>query len=120
MLKEPKITESNSGPSPGAYGELSNWFEERPKWLQEAAGLLLTEGRPADEGIDALLDKCLREVDSEDTITAPALPVDAFHAQSASALRICSIGNVKGINALAPRSPLDFGTDNMAVVYGAN
>ena len=100
--------------------DLNTWFAGRPKWLQEAASLLLTKGRLVDEDVDALFDKCLREVDSEDTTVAAAFPTDAFHAQSASALRLCSIGNVKGINALAPRSPLDFGPDNMAVVYGGN
>ncbi len=100
--------------------DLNTWFADRPKWLQEAASLLLTKGRLADEDVDALFRKCLREVDSEDTTAAAAFPTDAFHAESASALRLCSIGNVKGINALAPRSPLDFGPDNMAVVYGGN
>jgi len=121
MVKEPKITESNSVPSLEAHSDLGTWFNERPDWLQEAAGLLLTKGRLVDEDVDTLLDKCLREVDSEDTTTVPGFPADAFHAPSASLLRLCSIGNVKGINALAPRSPLDFGTDDdMAVVYGGN
>jgi len=88
--------------------------------MQEAAGVLLSKGRLGDEDINALLDKCLREVDSEDTAQAAPFPADAFHPQSASALRLCAIGNVKGINALAPRCPLDFGPDNMAIVYGGN
>lgn len=100
--------------------DLNAWFRDRPKWLQEAAGLLLTKGRLADEDIDALHDNCLREVESDGTPTAASFPADAFHAQSASTLRLCTIGNVKGINALAPRCPLDFGPDNMAVIYGGN
>lgn len=100
--------------------DLNAWFKDRPRWLQEAASLLLTKGRLAEEDITALLDKCLQEVDSEDPATVASFPADAFHAQSASALRLCTIGNVKGINALAPRRPLDFGSDNMAVVYGGN
>lgn len=49
--------------------DLKAWFKDRPKWLQEAAGLLLTKGRLADEDVDALLDKCLREVGLKDTAT---------------------------------------------------
>ena len=100
--------------------DLNAWFKDRPRWMQEAASLLLTKGRLAEEDIVALLDRCLQEVDSGCPATAASFPADAFLAQSASALRLCTIGNVKGINALAPRSPLDFGLDNMAVVYGGN
>ena len=100
--------------------DISTWFASRPKWLQEAASLLLSKGRLAGEDVDALLDKCLERNDSEDTTAAAPFPADAFHAQSASSLRLCTIGNVKGINALAPRNPLDFGSGNMAVVYGGN
>ena len=100
--------------------DLNAWFKDRPRWMQEAASLLLTKGRLAEENIVALLDRCLQEADSGGTATAASFPADAFLAQSASALRLCTIGNVKGINALAPRCPLDFGLDNMAVVYGGN
>lgn len=100
--------------------DLSAWFKERPKWLQEAASLLLTKGYLADQDVEALLDRCLQEVDSQDAVTLTSFPADAFRAQYASALHLRTIGNVKGINALAPRSPLDFGTNNMAIVYGGN
>ncbi|WP_405243574.1 AAA family ATPase [Lentisalinibacter salinarum] len=100
--------------------DLNTWFSGRPKWLQEAASLLLTKGRLADKDVDTLFDKCLREVDSGDTTTEASFPTDAFGLQSESALHLCSIGSVKGINALAPRSPLEFGSDNMTVVYGGN
>ena len=100
--------------------DLNAWFKDRPRWMQEAAILLLTKDRLAEQDIVALLDRCLQEADSEGPATAASFPADAFLAQSASALRLCTIGNVKGINALAPRCPLDFGLDNMAVVYGGN
>ena len=100
--------------------DLGSWFKERPKWMQEAACLLLTKGRLANEDFDALADKCMREAGTEDPTAAASFPADPFHAQNTSPLRLCTIGNVKGINALAPRSPLDFGPGNMAVVYGGN
>jgi len=100
--------------------DLNTWFKGRPKWLQEAASLLLKKGCLVDEDIDALLDKCLGEADGENISPNSPFPSDAFNTQSASALRLCAIGNVKGINALAPRNPLDFGMDNMVVVYGGN
>lgn len=100
--------------------DLKSWFKDRPKWLQEAARRLFTKGRLAEDDFDNLLDKCLQDVDSEDTTSAASFPAEVFHAEHTSSLRLCTISNVKGINALAPRSPLDFGPDNMAVVYGGN
>lgn len=99
---------------------LSAWFKDRPQWLQEATCLLLTKGRLTDKDIDALLDKCLREADSEGSTATASFPADTFHTHSASSVRLCTIGNVNGINALAPRTPLNFGPDSMAVVYGGN
>ena len=100
--------------------DLNDWFKDRPRWMQEAASLLLTKGRLAEEDIVALLDSCLQEADSGSSASAASFPADVFLAQGASALRLCTIGNVKGINALAPRSPLVFGPDNMVIVYGGN
>ena len=99
--------------------DLNAWFANRPMWLQKAATLLLKKGHLSDKDIDFLLDTCLREVDTEDTTAAPYL-VDAYRAQNTLPLRLCEIGNPKGINALAPRTPLDFGPGNLAVVYGGN
>lgn len=104
----------------GLITDLGAWFKDRPRWMQEAANLLLAKGRLAEEDIVTLVDRCLQEADSGGPATAASFPADAFLAQSVSALRLCTIGNVKGINALAPRSPLDFGLGNMAVVYGGN
>lgn len=100
--------------------DLTTWFKDRPRWLQEAANLLLTKGVLTDEVVDILLAKCLREANSEDSTVAVAFPTDAIYPQNASPLHLCSISNVKGINALAPRSPLDFGQSNLAIVYGSN
>lgn len=99
---------------------LNTWFGARPKWLQEAASLLLAKGRLAADDVDALLGKCIREVGTEDATAAAPFPANAFHAHNRSPLRLCTIGNVKGINALAPRNPLEFGPGNIAVVYGGN
>ncbi|MEW5978337.1 MAG: AAA family ATPase [Acidobacteriota bacterium] len=100
--------------------DLNAWFNDRPKWLQKAAGLLLMKSRLADEDIDSLLENCLQEAESEDTSKAASFSADALHAQNASTLSLYTIGNVRGINALGPRCPLDFGQGNMSVIYGGN
>lgn len=100
--------------------DLNTWFKGRPKWLQEAANMLFKKGHLEAGDIDALLDRCLREANLEDAATLASFPANAFHAQNVLPLRLRAIGNVKGINALAPRSPLDFGSGQMAIVYGSN
>jgi hypothetical protein len=35
-------------------------------------------------------------------------------------VRLQSVGEIKGIDKLNPRRPLDFGTSNLGVVYGRN
>lgn len=49
--------------------DLKGWFKDRPRWMQEAAGFFLTQGRLADGDTDTFLEKCLREIGLEDTAT---------------------------------------------------
>lgn len=95
--------------------DLSAWFKDRPKWLQEAAGLLVTKGRLAKEYLNALLDRCLRQIRSEDTTAAASFPVDTFQAQSLLPLRLSGIGDVICV-ACNPRTlhPNVFAGDGVA------
>jgi len=68
--------------------ELNGWFKDRPRWVQEAASLLLTKGCLAEEDIAALLDMCLQDADLEYPATAPSFPADSFHAHNASTLHL--------------------------------
>lgn len=100
--------------------ELVTWFQGRPKWLQEAARLLLANSRLSDDDIANLRTKCVLEAAGRDMAEVGPFPADAFIAESVTSLRLCSIGNLSGINALAPRKPLNLGPDNLVVIYGGN
>jgi len=101
--------------------DLSDWLKKQPKWMQEAAGLLVKKGSLEDAEISTLLDKCLQEVDTKCPPTVVSFPADVSAPQHTPALRLCTISNVKGINALAPKNPLDFKfPNNLVVVYGTN
>ncbi len=102
------------------FSDLNNWFKQRPAWLQEAASVLLRKGSLADEDVETFFGKYLQEVQSPSAQAAVSFPADAFQTQAGAALRLCSISNVQGINALAPRQPLDFGAGDISIVYGAN
>ena len=47
--------------------DLKAWFSARPKWIQDAARVLLTKGRLAAEDLDALHQMCLDEVDADES-----------------------------------------------------
>jgi hypothetical protein len=100
--------------------ELIPWFLGRPKWLQEAALLLLANGRLAEGEIDNLTSKCMLEAAGNNMPALAPFPANTLINECVSPLRLCSIEEPNGINALAPRKPLDLGPDNLVVIYGGN
>jgi len=100
--------------------ELEAWFRERPKWLQDAAHRLVQHGILTEQDFSDLLAICMREVDGE-AVTFEGLPAGALSIRDTTEpLRLMSIGNVQGINALAPTRPLEFGNTPLCIVYGRN
>jgi len=103
-----------------AMAALAEWFKERPKWMIKAANRLLEKGDLENQDIIDLAELCKKEAVGELDVAEPIMSGHAFGVTSTKKLRLCSIGNVQGINALAPKKPLDFGTGNLAIVYGQN
>ena len=106
----------------GLSDSLIEWFSERPNWLQIAATRLLERGQFAvtDEIITEFVELCLQEADGNLTEKPHPFPASTYFQSATDNLRLCSISNVKGINALAPKKPLEFGKGNFTVVYGNN
>ncbi|MDY0039024.1 MAG: AAA family ATPase [Desulforhabdus sp.] len=73
-----------------------------------------------DKDISELTTLCQREADVKLPKTTYSFSASAFFQGAAGNLRLCSISDVEGINALAPRKPLEFGEGNITVVYGNN
>jgi len=100
--------------------ELEKWFQDRPKWLQDAARRLVHNGTLVDKDYAELLSICLAESLSQ-SVSFSGIPSGALViADATKPLRLESISDVKGINALAPSKPLEFGTTSLCVVYGRN
>ena len=99
---------------------LPQWFSLRPKWLQFAAKHLLEKGEFSTEDVSEFASMCLREADGKLAGTDYSFSATAFSPSATSDLRLCSISDVKGVNALAPTKPLEFGQGNISVVYGYN
>ncbi len=99
---------------------LSKWFSERPNWLQVAANQLLNKGKLEDKDISELAILCQEEADGKQDESSCSFPPSAFSYELTGTLRLCSISEVEGVNALAPQKPLKFGKSNISVVYGEN
>ncbi len=101
-------------------GLLSKWFSERPKWLQIAATRLFQQAELTDKEVNDISKLCQQEVEGKIPNTSCSFPASAFSQGTTGFLRLCSISNVEGVNALAPKKPLEFGKGNITVVYGYN
>ncbi|KZB71041.1 MULTISPECIES: AAA family ATPase [Thalassospira] len=100
--------------------DLSRWFSGRPQWLQVAATKLIENSVLHDQDIDELATICRQEVSGALPKKTHSFPENAFPQGEAGTLRLCSISDIEGVNALAPRKPLEFGTSNITIVYGNN
>jgi hypothetical protein len=99
--------------------EIREWLLTQKDWLQEAADRLLKQGMLAG---DDLKDVCtILKSQVGQTITKHRNFDGLVDAPNAgSELRLVSIGDVQGIENLAPRQPLTFGNGNLTVIYGHN
>jgi hypothetical protein len=100
--------------------ELEAWFQDRPKWMQDAARRLVLNGSLSEEDITDLLTICNAEavgpkVDFKG-LTAGSLSV----VDTTRKLHLKSIADVRGINALLPSKPLELGEAPLCIIYGRN
>jgi energy-coupling factor transporter ATP-binding protein EcfA2 len=99
---------------------LTKWFSERPQWLQIAATRLLQQSELTDKDVSELVNLCQQEAEGKLPKTTSFFPATAFSQSATGSLRLCSISEVEGVNALAPKKPLEFGKGNITIVYGNN
>lgn len=100
--------------------DLNKWVSERPQWLQIAATRLLQQSELTENDISELAKLCQQEADGKLSKTTCSFPATAFSQGAAGSLRLCSISEIEGVNALAPKKPLEFGKGNITIVYGNN
>lgn len=100
--------------------ELEAWFQERPKWMQDAAYRLAKNGAINDNDIKQLLVICNAEAACQ-KVDFNCLPSGSLGViDTPQPLRLKCIANVQGINALSPSKPLNFGETPLCIVYGRN
>ncbi|HET6456432.1 MAG TPA: AAA family ATPase [Armatimonadota bacterium] len=99
--------------------EIIGWLHQQPDWLQDTAERLHDSGSLSEADIDQLVARLKSEEGQKVTTSRRFESLDSA-SQSAAELRLLSLGDIKGIESLAPRRPLDFGAGNLVVVYGPN
>jgi len=100
--------------------EIEKWFQDRPKWLQDAAHRLVQNGELTEQDFDDLIAMCVAE-SSGQTVAFTSIAAGSLSVQDTSKpLKLDFISDVKGINALSPTKPLGFGNTPLCIVYGPN
>ena len=101
--------------------EFEAWLRTLPVWLQKAQSIYSQRGTILDEDLQELVIICKQEAEH---VNSPArLQSDLEEAPSPAVghnLRLTTLSEIKGINRLAPKKPLDLGEENLVVVYGPN
>ncbi|MFC1601806.1 AAA family ATPase, partial [Candidatus Sumerlaeota bacterium] len=104
---------------------LESWFSRKcPQWVQDAARRLLERADVTDEDIKDLVVLCKKEagihVDQMEGVGFRAIPTGALgRTDNEANLVLNSISDLKGINALAPKKPLEF-DPQLTIIYGPN
>lgn len=105
--------------------ELESWFAERPKWLQHAAQHIIQNGDINENDLNELITLCKAEsgiADSSSALRPPvSIPKGSFQScGNKVTLQLNAISDLIGINALAPRKPLEFSLGPLTIIYGQN
>jgi ABC-type Mn2+/Zn2+ transport system ATPase subunit len=103
---------------PDASNDLASWLGNQHPWMQEAASRILS-GPLADSDVQDLVR--IMETPVDGTTRLPrAAPAFMSAVPAGDVLRLTSIGEIEGIDTLAPHEPLAFGSGNLTVIYGGN
>lgn len=99
--------------------EIIEWVHDQPYWVQLAVSQLCANQEITDDLVDNLL-AALKTADGQSKDHKIDLP-SLLKARSTSVgdIRLLSVGDIEGIDALAPRSPLPF-DQKLSVIYGNN
>lgn len=95
--------------------DVTVWLEKQHAWLQEAAIRLQGDKQLSRDDINDLIN-----IITGETKVSPDLSKIAIQTSKPNAVSLLSLENVKGIDRLNPRKPLEFSPDGLSVVYGRN
>lgn len=108
----------------GALG-LEQWFKNQHQWWQDAARRLIEKRELSSTDLNELTLLCKSEAGipqpEGSRLQARGIPMGALTAADPSRkFSLLCISNVRGVNALRPRTALEFAPNGLTVVYGSN
>lgn len=95
------------------------WLLKQQDWFQELAERLIQQDDLTDNDLQQVI-ALLKPPHGRTKTTHHTFLCLASAEQGSGTLRLSRIEAVKGIENLAPRLPLDFGSGNLTVIYGHN
>ena len=98
--------------------EVISWLHRQQNWLQETALRILEKGSLGDSDIGELTAYLKTEEGRQISSTRSFPGIGGLASEHA--IHLDCICEVKGIDNLDPRNPLEFGKGNLTVVYGNN
>ncbi|AKR44327.1 AAA family ATPase [Methylophilus sp. TWE2] len=99
--------------------DIMHWVQSQPFWVQNAVKIICTQAEINDSVINELLALLKTNEGQSNKNKIDLIGLLNSSSNADVDLRILSIGDIEGIDALAPRSPLPF-SSNLSVVYGHN
>lgn len=96
-----------------------DWIHLQPHWVQSAVKMIYAQVEIKDTQIDELLALLKTKEGQSKVSKVDFTGLLKSSSNAVNDLRLLSIGNIEGIDALAPRSPLPF-LPNLSVIYGHN
>jgi energy-coupling factor transporter ATP-binding protein EcfA2 len=96
--------------------EIKNWLSSQRAWIQEAARRILANGDISETDIQDLV-ALVKNIPKKEATVDIQLQ-SAVH--NVTDIKLISIGQIEGIDALNPKKPLEFGDKSLSVVYGKN
>lgn len=105
-----------------APDDFDQWLEARPMWLQTAAANLFGSSKPpSPQELEALADLCQGEAINANNLVFRSIPAGAFgQPLTPLKIRIEKIHSIRGLNAIRNDASLNFGENNLTIIYGAN
>lgn len=99
--------------------DIRQWLHKQQDWLQDASERLLKQGSLSSADVNDLVAR-VKTADGQKVTGHRTFDSLMQPSPAGLDLRLKSISALTGIEGLAPRSPLTFGSTNLTVVYGHN
>ncbi|MFT4257640.1 MAG: AAA family ATPase [Pseudoxanthomonas sp.] len=104
---------------PDLHQQVKTWLLEQKDWLQLAADLGISKQWKLDDAdINTIAERL--KTDEGQQVTKERTFDNLGADPGGNPIRLKSVGEIIGIENLAPRTPLEFGSGNLCVIYGNN